>query len=59
VVSEGNKEVKKRGDGKAVKDIGEKRLHGRTNCLRRSREEAIDEEPACGPSPNNDINPSA
>jgi hypothetical protein len=38
VVSECNKEVKKRGYGKEVKDIDEKELHGRTSCLRRSKE---------------------
>jgi hypothetical protein len=49
VVAEDNKEVKKRGDSKAVKDIDEKDLHGRTSCLRRSKEEAINKESVCGP----------
>jgi hypothetical protein len=41
VITEDDKEVKKTEDGKAVKDIGEKEVHGRTSCLRRSKEEAI------------------
>jgi hypothetical protein len=51
VVAEDNEEVKKRGDSKAVKDIDEKDLHDRTTggCLRRSKEEAINEESVCGP----------
>jgi hypothetical protein len=57
VVADGNKEVKKTGDGKAVKDIDEKELHGRTSHLRRSKEEAINEEPVCGPFPQNAIDP--
>jgi hypothetical protein len=31
VVAEDNKEEKETGDGKAVKDIGEKELHGGTS----------------------------
>jgi len=31
VVAEDNKEIKKTGDGKAVKDIDERELHGRTS----------------------------
>jgi hypothetical protein len=58
VVTEDNKEVKKRENDKAVKDIDEKELHGRTSCLRRSKEETINEEPAGGLFPDNDINPS-
>jgi hypothetical protein len=37
VVSEDNKEINKRGNGKAVKDIDEKELHGRTSYLRWAR----------------------
>jgi hypothetical protein len=37
VVSEDNKEINKRGNGKAVKDIDEKELHGRTSYLRGAR----------------------
>jgi hypothetical protein len=55
VFAEDNKEVKKTGDGKAVKDIDEKKLHGRTSCLRRSKEEAINEESVSGPFPQNAI----
>jgi hypothetical protein len=58
VVAEDNKNVKETGDGKTVKDIDEKELHGRTRCLRRSKEEAINEESVCGPFPQNAINPS-
>jgi hypothetical protein len=57
VVTEDKKEVKKRGDGKAVKEIDEKELHGRTSCLRRSKEEAINEESVRGRFPQNAINP--
>jgi hypothetical protein len=56
VVAEDKKEVKKRGDSKAVKDIHEKELHGRTSCLKRSKEGAINEESVCGPFPQNAIN---
>ena len=56
MVAHGNKEIKKTEDGKAVKDIDEKELHGRTSYLRRSKEEPINEEPVCGPS-QNAINP--
>ena len=49
MVAEDNKEVKKTGDGEGVKDIDEKELHGRTSCLRRSKEEGINEESVCGP----------
>jgi hypothetical protein len=58
VVAEDNEEIKKTGDGEAVKDIDEKEPHGRTRCLRRSKEEAINEESVCGPFPQNAINPS-
>jgi hypothetical protein len=58
VVAEDQKEVKKRGDGKAVKEIDEKELHGRTSCLRRSKEEALNEESVCGPFPQNARNSS-
>jgi hypothetical protein len=56
VVTEDNKEVKKKGSDKAVKDIDEKELHGRTSCLRRSKEEAINER--TGPFPQNAVDPS-
>jgi hypothetical protein len=58
VVAEDKKEVKKRGDGKVVKEIDEKGLHGGASCLRRSKEEAINEESMCGPFPQNAINTS-
>ena len=58
MVADDNKEVKETGDGKAVKDIDEKELHGRTSYLRRSKGEAINEESVCGPIPQNAINPS-
>jgi hypothetical protein len=58
VVTEDNKEVKKTGDGKALKDIDEKELHGRTSWLRRSKKEAVNEESVCGPFPPIAINPS-
>ena len=51
MVAEDKKEVKETGDGKAVKDIDEKELHGRTSYLRRSKGEAINEESVCGPFP--------
>jgi hypothetical protein len=45
VVAEDNEEVKKTGDGKAVKDIdGKEPHHGGTICLQRSKEEVINEE---------------
>jgi hypothetical protein len=53
VVAEDKKEVKKRGDGKSVKEIDEKELHGRTSCLWRSKEEAINEESVCDRFPQN------
>jgi len=45
VVAEGNKEVKETGNGKAVKDIDEpeRKPHGRTGWLRRSKEEVTNE----------------
>jgi hypothetical protein len=58
VVAKDKKEVKKRGDGKAVKNIDEKELHGRTSCLRRSKEEAINERSVCGAFPHNAIDSS-
>jgi len=59
VVTEDNKEENKTGDSKAVKDIDDEELHGGTSCLRRSKEEAINEEsaPVCGPFPQYAINP--
>jgi hypothetical protein len=51
VVAEDKEEVKKRGDGKTVEDIDEKELHGKTSCLQRSKEGAINERSVCGPFP--------
>lgn len=34
MAAEDNKEVKEKGDGKAVKGVDEKELHGRTGCMR-------------------------
>jgi hypothetical protein len=35
MVAEGDKEVKEKGDGKAVKGVDEKELHDRTGCWQR------------------------
>jgi hypothetical protein len=43
VVAEGSKEVKKAGDGKAVKDrdIDKRELHGRSICWPRRKEKRL------------------
>ena len=46
MVAEDNKEVKKTGDGKDV----DKEMHGRTDHLRRSKEEGINEQSMNGPA---------
>jgi hypothetical protein len=38
MVAEDNKEVKEKGDCKAVKGVDEKELHDRTGCLQRDNE---------------------
>ena len=57
MVAEDNKDVKKTGDGEAVKDIDEKEPHGKTSYLW-SKEGVINEGSACGPFPQNAIDTS-